>query len=126
VGVLCILFSQNATLAWVALAPLPLLAGGALWYTSTAHRRYRKQREASSAMNSLLMDNLQGVRQIKLFGREPHEDERFAARADELREGTLGIMRVWAVYSPVMGFAGAIGFALVLWVGGRMVIEKAM
>ena len=32
-------------------------------------------------MNALLMDNLQGVRQIKAFGREDHEDERFAERA---------------------------------------------
>jgi ATP-binding cassette subfamily B protein len=74
-------------------------------------------------MNALLMDNLQGVRQIKAFGREAHEDARFTDRADELREGTLGIMRVWANYQPTMGFAGAIGFALVLWVGGRMVIH---
>src|SRR6478672_12594984 len=122
VGVLVILFSQNATLAWVALAPLPLLAGGALWYTTTAHRRYRAQREASSAMNALLMDNLQGVRQIKIFGRETHEDERFASAADDLRKGTLGIMRVWAAYSPAMSFAGALGIVLVLGVGGRLVI----
>jgi ATP-binding cassette subfamily B protein len=43
-----------------------------------------------------------------------------------LREGTLGIMRVWAIYQPTMGFAGAIGFALVLWIGGRMVIQQEM
>ncbi|HEY6225643.1 MAG TPA: ABC transporter transmembrane domain-containing protein, partial [Verrucomicrobiae bacterium] len=121
IGVLVILFSQNAMLAWVALAPLPLLAGGALWYTTTAHRRYRAQREASSAMNSLLMDNLQGVRQIKIFGREPHEDARFASRADDLRKGTLGIMRVWSIYSPAMNFAAYLGFAVVLWIGGRQV-----
>ena len=126
VGVLIILFSQNATLAWVALAPLPLLAGGALWYTTTAHRRYRAQREASSAMNSLLMDNLQGVRQIKIFGRETHEDERFAKRADDLREGTLGIMRVWSIYSPAMNFAAYLGFAVVLWMGGRKVLSGEM
>src|SRR5678816_545729 len=104
-GVGGILFFKNPMLALVALSPLPILAAGALWYTLTAHRRYRKQREASSAMNALLMDNLQGVRQIKAFGREAHEDVRFAERADALRRGTLGIMRVWAVYSPVMGFA---------------------
>lgn len=126
VGVLIILFSQNATLAWVALAPLPLLAGGALWYTTTAHRRYRAQREAASAMNSLLMDNLQGVRQIKIFGRETHEDARFARRADDLRNGTLGIMRVWALYSPAMNFAAYLGFACVLWVGGRHVLTGRM
>src|SRR5207237_2165109 len=65
VGVIAIMFTTNALLTAVALVPLPILAIGALWYTTTAHRRYRAQREAASAMNALLMDNLQGVRQIK-------------------------------------------------------------
>jgi ATP-binding cassette subfamily B protein len=123
VGVLFILFSMDPKLALVALAPLPILAGGALWYTTTAHRRYRAQRLASSAMNALLMDNLQGVRQIKAFAREAHEDGRFAGRADELRQGTLGVMRVWAYYSPAMSFASALGICLVVWFGGSQVLN---
>ncbi len=126
VGVTAIMFATNAKLAAVALVPLPLLTGGALWYTFTAHRRYRAQRRAASAMNALLMDNLQGVRQIKAFGREAAEDGRFAERADDLRKSTLGIMRVWAAYSPAMSFAGALGMALVLWVGGRQVLADRM
>lgn len=126
VGVLAILFYTNPWLAAVALVPVPILAGGALWYTLTAHKRYRVQREAASALNALLMDNLQGVRQIKSFGREPHEDQRFAQRADALRRGTLGVMRVWAAYSPAMSFAGALGFCLVLWLGGRQVLAGTM
>jgi ABC-type multidrug transport system fused ATPase/permease subunit len=122
IAVAAIMFLTNPALAAMALVPLPLLAGGALWYTLTAHKRYRVQREAASAMNALLMDNLQGVRQIKAFSREPHEDQRFAGRADELRTGTLGIMRVWAVYSPAMSFAGALGMVLVLWMGGHQVL----
>ncbi len=122
VGVGTILLYKNTLLAFVAMSPIPVLAGGALWYTLTAHRRYRKQREASSAMNALLMDNLQGVRQIKAFSRQTHEDERFARRAGDLRSAQLGIMRVWAVYGPTMGFAGAVGFALVLWVGGNFAL----
>jgi ATP-binding cassette subfamily B protein len=126
IGVLAILFSTNAKLACVALVPLPILAAGAIWYTLTAHSRYRAQRLASSAMNALLMDNLQGVRQIKAFAREAHEDERFAARADDLRQGTLGVMRVWAMYSPAMSFAGALGTGLVLWFGGAQVLNGTM
>ncbi len=122
-GVLTYLFITNPTLAFVALVPLPILAGAALWYTTTAHKRYRAQREAASAMNALLLDNLQGVRQIKSFGREPHEDERFAERADGLRKGTLLVMRAWANYSPAMAFASALGTGLVLWVGGSQVID---
>ncbi len=126
VGVAVMLFWMNPALAAVAMLPLPVLAGGALWYTLTAHRRYRRQREAASALNTLLMDNLQGVRQIKAFGREVHEDGRFALRADALRQGTLGIMRVWAVYSPAMSFAGGLGVALLLWLGGRLVLRGTM
>ncbi len=125
-GVLGFLFYTNASLAAVALIPLPLLAGGALAYTLTAHRRYRAQREASSAMNALLMDNLQGVRQIKSFGRETHENARFAQRADDLRRGTLGVMRVWALYSPAMNFAATLGVGLVLWFGGQRVLDGTM
>lgn len=125
-GVLAILLATNASLALVALVPLPLLIGGALWYTLTAHRRYRAQRRAASAMNALLMDNLQGVRQIKAYGRQEHEDQRFAARADDLRQGTLGVMRAWAFYSPAMSFATALGSVLVLWFGGRQVLAGTM
>lgn len=123
---LFLMFHANRTLALVSLIPVPFLVGGALWYTLTAHKRYRVQREASSAMNALLMDNLQGIRQIKAFGRQPHEDERFAQRADDLREGTLVVMRVWASYGPAMQFFGAFGTALVLWIGGWEVIHKRM
>ena len=126
VGVLGFLLYRDVTLTLVALAPLPLLTTGALWYTLTAHRRYRAQREASSAMNALLMDNLQGVRQIKAYGNANHEDRRFWQRADDLRQGTLGVMRVWAAYNPAMSFCAALGTVLVLWVGGRMVLAGTM
>ena len=125
-GIGAILFKTNPLLATVSLIPIPILTIGALWYTLTAHTRYRAQRIASSAMNALLMDSLQGIRQIKAFGRQEHEDARFAKRADDLRQGTLGVMRVWAMYSPAMSFAAALGTALVLWVGGGMVIDGTM
>ncbi len=125
-GALVFMTSYNPTLTLVALTPMPLLVAGALWYTTTAHRRYRRQREASSAMNALLMDNLQGIRQIKAFGRQDHEDTRFADRADDLREGTLVVMRAWSWYGPAMQFIGAAGIGLVLWVGGAQVLQGRM
>lgn len=123
-GIFMVLYSP--TLALVALVPIPLLIGGAMWYTSTAHKRYRKQREAASAMNSLLMDNLQGIRQIKAFGRQDYEDARFATRADQLRDGTLVVMRAWAIYGPSMHFVGSLGIGLILWVGGTQVLQGNM
>jgi ABC-type multidrug transport system fused ATPase/permease subunit len=126
VGVLYFLFLTNAALAWIAMAPLPVLVGGAIWYTSTAGNRYRERSKASSALNALLMDNLQGIRQVKAFGRESHEDERFHHRADALRQGSLRVMRAWSWYSPAMSLAAAIGTVLVLWIGGRQVLAGSM
>jgi len=126
IGALGFMFVSSPALAGVSLIPLPFLVAGALWYTMTAHARYRRQREASSAMNSLLMDNLQGIRQVKAFGRQEYEDRRFSERAGELREGTLVVMRAWAWYSPAMEFVGALGIGLVLWVGGGQVIAGRM
>lgn len=125
-GVATLLFLNDPFLATVALVPVPLLVAGGVWYTRTAASRYRARSQASSAMNALLMDNLQGIRQIKLFGRETHEDSRFAQRADALRQGTLTVMKAWARYNPAMQFAAALGTVLVLWLGGRKVLDGSM
>ncbi|MGA4642966.1 ABC transporter ATP-binding protein [Limisphaera sp. 4302-co] len=125
-GALVFMWLYSPTLTLVALAPAPFLVAGALWYTLTAHRRYRRQREAASALNALLMDNLQGIREVKAFGREAYEDQRFALRADALRRGTLTVMLAWAWYGPAMQFLGALGIGLILWVGGGQVLEGRM
>ena len=120
------MFYVSATLALLALAPLPILVGGALWYTLTAHRRYRLQRQASSAMNSLLHDNLSGIRQIKSFVREKEEHARFNRMSDKLRHATLVVMRVWAIYHPSMYLAGSLRIVLIVAVGAKIVLSGAM
>ena len=124
--VMAVMFYLNAKLALLALAPFPLLIAGALTYTLTAHRRYRLQRRAASAMNALLHDNLSGVRQIKSFVREREEHGRFNRVSDQLRHATLVVMRVWAIYSPSMSMFEAFGAVLVLGFGSHAVLTGAM
>src|SRR6266513_1431290 len=120
------MFYLNAKLALLALVPVPFLAGGALWYTLTAHRRYRLQRRAASGMNALLHDNLAGVRQIKSFVREREEHVRFNRVSDQLRHATLVVMRVWAIYSPSMSMFEAIGALFVIGFGSHAVLTGSM
>jgi ATP-binding cassette subfamily B protein len=124
--VISVMFYLNAQLAWLALAPFPLLIAGALTYTLTAHRRYRLQRRAASAMNALLHDNLSGIRQIKSFVREKEEHARFNRVSDQLRHATLVVMRVWAIYSPSMSLFEAFGLVIVLAFGGHAVLTGAL
>src|SRR5437588_904706 len=124
--VLSVMFYFNAKLALLALIPFPFLIAGALTYTLTAHRRYRLQRRAASAMNALLHDNLSGIRQIKSFAREKEEHARFNRVSDQLRHATLVVMRVWALYSPSMSMFEAIGAVIVLAFGSYSVLSGAM
>jgi ATP-binding cassette, subfamily B, bacterial len=125
-GVGFILFRIDPLLAAWSLAPIPFLAAGALYYTLTAHPRYRVQRKASSAMNSVLMDHLQGMRQIKTYGWLEEGANRFEKVAQDVRTASLGIMKAWAFYSPSMAWFAAAGTCLVLWVGGRSVLDGKM
>src|SRR5438477_6664590 len=120
------MFYLSPKLTLVGLAPVPFLAGGALWYTLTAHRRYRLQRRAASAMNSLLHDNLSGIRQIKSFVREGEEHARFNKVSDELRRATLVVMRVWALYNPSMYLFGSLGVLLIVAVGTQDILSGAI
>ena len=124
--VLSVMFYVNAKLALLALIPFPLLIAGALTYTLTAHRRYRLQRRAASAMNALLHDNLSGIRQIKSFAREKEEHARFNRVSDQLRHATLVVMRVWAMYSPAMSMFEAVGAVVVLAFGSYAVLNGTL
>jgi len=124
--VLAGMFYLSPKLTLVGLSPVPFLAGGALWYTLTAHRRYRLQRRAASTMNSLLHDNLSGIRQIKSFVREGEEHTRFNKVSDELRRATLVVMRVWALYNPSMYLFGSLGVLLIVAVGTQDILSKTI
>lgn len=126
VGVGIFLFWLNARLAAWMLLPIPVLFAGVIWYTLTARFRYRDQRRAASAMNSLLLDNLQGVRQIKSYAREETELARFSTSAQLVGDTQLVIMRVWSWYVSAMTFFGALGGAIVLYLGGLDVLAGTM
>jgi ATP-binding cassette, subfamily B, bacterial len=124
------LFVRQPWLTTLTMIPVPFLAAGALFYTVTARSRYRRQRQAASAMNSLLHDNLSGVRQIKAYSRESNEHERFNTASQRLNDATLVVMRAWAIYNPSMDFLVSCGlmivtgFGAIAVLGGRMEIGE--
>jgi ATP-binding cassette subfamily B protein len=124
VGVL--LFLREPWLAALTMLPIPLLVAGALIYTLTAKSRYKLQRQAASAMNSLLHDNLSGVRQIKAYVRERQEHSRFNEMSKRLQQATLVVMKAWALYSPAMDFLTSCGLVIVTGFGGMAVLQGRM
>jgi len=124
--VLALMAHYSGTLTIAALTPLPFLILGALAYTLTAGKRYRATRKATSALNSLLHDNLDGIRQIKTYATEEREHARFNSASEALRIASLVVMRYWAIYSPTMNFLGNVGMIVILAIGSIQVLHGKM
>ena len=132
VAILQILIVSGMMLAWspaltvAALVPIPFLAAGAVIYTLTARSRYQLQRKSVSALNSLLHDNIAGIRQIKTYTSEAREQMRFDDASNAVRRSTLLVMRAWAIYQPTMGFLTSLGMLLIAGFGARQVLAGQM
>lgn len=125
-GIGIYLFFLNPVVAGWATAPIPFLAIGAWLYSTRGRDRYRNQRDATSDLNSLLHDNIAGIRQIKSYAAEAVEHRRFNESSEALRQATLRMMRWWATYSPSMSFIKMTGYVLVLGVGGTQVMNGSL
>jgi ABC-type multidrug transport system fused ATPase/permease subunit len=117
-----LMLAYSPVLTAAALAPIPFLAAGAMIYTLTARARYRKQRKAVSALNSILHDNIAGIRQIKTYTSEDREHARFDGASDKVRLATLTVMKSWALYQPGMEFLSSLGLLIVAAVGTTQVL----
>lgn len=121
-----LMLSYSPELTIAAVLPLPFLAAGALWYTLTAKYRYRQQRKAASALNSLLHDNIAGIRQIKTYTSEEREHARFNAASETVKQASLIVMKAWAIYSPAMSFITSLGMLAVAGYGAHRVLHEGM
>lgn len=121
-----VMLAYSPSLTAAVLIPIPLLAAGALAYTLTARARYRKQRKAVSALNSLLHDNIAGIRQIKTYTSETREHARFDEASNGVRKATLIVMKAWALYQPGMEFISSCGLLIVAGFGTSKVLSGEM
>jgi ABC-type multidrug transport system fused ATPase/permease subunit len=110
---------------WATL-PIPILVAGAWIYSKDARHRHKDERNATSALNSLLHDNIAGIRQIKSYAAEAEEHANFNRLSHKVRAATLYLMKWWAYYNPSMSFAGMLGYVLVLGFGAKAIIEGRM
>jgi ABC-type multidrug transport system fused ATPase/permease subunit len=121
-----VMLAYSPSLTAAVLLPIPFLGAGALAYTLTARSRYRKQRKAVSALNSLLHDNIAGIRQIKTYTSETREHARFDEASNGVRKATLTVMKAWALYQPGMEFISSCGLILVAGFGTSQVLAGKM
>ena len=126
IAVGAVMYLTDWQVALWATLPIPILLAGAWVYSKDARHRHKAERKATSALNSLLHDNIAGIRQIKSYAAESEEHANFNGLSNKVRAATLYLMKWWAIYNPSMSFASMLGYVLVLGFGAQAMIEGRM
>ena len=82
--------------------------------------------EKMAELNTVLQENLTGVRVVKAFAAEKHEEERYNGRNASVAEDMVEAEKLRASNTSFMNFAFLIALALILWIGGWRVINGEM
>ncbi|MCB0004348.1 MAG: ABC transporter ATP-binding protein, partial [Anaerolineae bacterium] len=126
VGTLIILFSTNVKLTLVVLPILPLALIAFMVFGRISQPLFVKVQQKLSALNTVLQENLAGIKVIKAFTREKSEQKKFDAAADTLMAQQVTVARTFSFLFPIVFLIANIGQALVLYFGGRQIIEGTL
>jgi subfamily B ATP-binding cassette protein MsbA len=118
-----VIFYQDARLAVVAVAVLPLAVYPLVGLSRRLRKRSALGQEAVAGMTGVLTEALGAIRVVKAFGGEARETARFAKANDLYQRRIVKVARVSEVASPMMEFIGAVGIVIIISYGGRRVIS---
>jgi len=125
VGVSGWLFYTNAFLASFVFLPVPILILAGFLYAKGSRKVWKRVRESSGELNSLLVEDIQGNRLIQTFALQEREETRFDGKAQDLRAKTIRAMKRWAIYNPATSYLTNLGYVAVFGVGGYLIMTNS-
>jgi ATP-binding cassette subfamily B protein len=126
IGVLITLFILSPQLALAALVTMPPVLALTAISRVKARDAFRRQRTASSGVNSYLSERLSGIQVVQLFLGEKKSIKEFSGRNHELLRAKLGEMYVFAIFRPSIELFSTITTATIIVVGGAMVLDLSL
>jgi ATP-binding cassette subfamily B multidrug efflux pump len=125
-GTVIILFTSNVTLAWTAMPILPVAIVTFIVFASLAQPMFTKVQQKLSHLNTVLQENLAGIKVIKAFTREKEEHAKFTRAADDTMNQQIAVSRLFTFMFPFVFLTANLGQAAILYVGGRQIIAGAL
>jgi ATP-binding cassette subfamily B protein/subfamily B ATP-binding cassette protein MsbA len=120
VGVTIAMFYINHYLAAITLLTiLPVLFVGL--FQKKVRSAFRIMNDATAEQNSVLNENLQGIREIQLFNRQGYENERIGQKFFDVAKAAFKAIRWYSFLSPGIEFFTSLGQVIVIAAGGYMI-----
>ncbi|RME55939.1 MAG: ABC transporter ATP-binding protein [Caldilineae bacterium] len=125
-GALAILFLTNARLTLVILPILPIALILFMIFGAMTQPLFTEVQKRLSALNTILQENLAGIKVIKAFVREREEQQKFKTAAERLMQQQITVSKFFSFLFPVIFLVANLGQAAVLYYGGRQIIGGAL
>jgi ABC-type multidrug transport system fused ATPase/permease subunit len=87
---------------------------------------FRQRQAELGELNAALNDNLSGIREIKAFTREDTEAAHIWDHIVRYRDSLLRALRLMAVFNPFVEFASSLGTIVLIYFGGRLVLNQTL
>src|SRR5215216_3279466 len=127
IGTIIAMLTLNLRLSLLTFTVLPIMVLATILFRRAARRNYRKVRAAVSWTNSVLAENVNGVRVVQAFSRQSHNYANFKDFVNRyFLERSLDAAKVAALFTPIVDVLGAIATALVVYLGGIAVLGESM
>ncbi len=117
--------SINAKISMIFLCVIPFLALGLYFIVSNAHPIFKRVFKTYDKLNSVVNENLHGIRVVKSFVREDKEEEKFRSVSDKIYSDTKKAESILAFNTPIMQFSAYLCMLLIAWFGARLIISTA-
>jgi ABC-type multidrug transport system fused ATPase/permease subunit len=114
----------NPLLAVIALIPAPFVVWIASRYNRISRPAVQEVAQRVAELTAEAEENVSGIRIVKSFAREEFQLHRFQRAVKRVFDQSIYSTRLQAFFSPLIGLLPQLGIALVLLVGGRMVIDN--
>jgi len=121
-----VMLAVNPTLALLALSPLPLLVLTARRYNRVSRPALQEVQQRVAELTADAEESVSGIRVIKAFAREDYVKSGFRTTVERVFDQSIRATRMRAFYTPTMAFLPTIGIAVVLFLGGREVINGSI
>ena len=122
IGTIVLLLVLNWQLALVSLLPIPILLFLLLRFVTKIGPLFGRVQMSIARVNTVLQEDLTGVRVIRSFAREDFETARYGAANDDLLANNLAAVKVFSANFPLIFFFANLGTLAVVWYGGLEVI----
>lgn len=131
-AVVVILFSLTLMITidpWLTLwsmIAMPLIPIVVRFFGREIFRSSRETQERLSLLSAYVLENFSGIRVVQAYAQEQNQIDGFDAISVEYRRKTMWLATLWGIFWPLMQVMAGIAAAVVLWLGGRQVLQGTM